>query len=70
MLDWMPRRRKRRAEQAKAEAEAAETARREEEADTDIRKAYMLAHQLAEYRRQDPFAQLVRKAYGGGGEHT
>ena len=64
LLDWMPSRRRRRAERTDAVHEAAITDRREQEADKEIRRAIAVAHRLAEHRRQNHFAQRMRAAYG------
>ena len=64
LLDWLPGRRKRRAEQLDAVHEAAITEQREQEADKEIRHAYTVAHKLAAHRRQNHFADRMRAAYG------
>lgn len=64
LLDWLPGRRKRHAERIAAAHEAAITDQREQEADKEIRDAYMVAHRLAVHRRQNHFADRMRAAYG------
>ena len=64
LLDWLPGRRKRHAERIAAAHEAAITDQREQEADKEIRDAYMVAHRLAVHRRQNHFASRMRAAYG------
>lgn len=63
LTDWLPGRRKRRAEQLDAAHEAAITEQRERAAETDIRHAYAIAHKLAEHRRENHFAQRIQHAY-------
>lgn len=64
LLDRLPGRRKRRAEQADAANEAAITEQREQKTDAEIRHAYTVAHKLAAHRRQNHFADRMRAAYG------
>lgn len=64
LLDWLPSRRRRRAERIDAAHEAAITEQREQEADEEIRHAYAVAHKLAAHRRQNHFADRMRAAYG------
>lgn len=64
LLDWLPSRRRRRAERVDAAHEAEITERREQEHDKEIRHAYVVAHRLAEHRRQNHFADRMRAAYG------
>lgn len=64
LTDWLPGRRKRRAEQLDAAHEAAITEQREQDTHTEIQAAYMVAHKLAAHRRQNHFADRMRAAYG------
>lgn len=64
LLDWLPGRRKRRAERINAAHDAAITEQREHDTHTDIQAAYMVAHKLAAHRRQNHFADRMRAAYG------
>lgn len=64
LLDWLPGRRKRRAERVDAAHEAAITEQREHAADEEIQAAYAVAHKLATHRRQNHFANRMRAAYG------
>lgn len=63
LTDWLPGRRKRRAEQLDAAHEAAITEQRERAADVEIRRAYAVAHKLAEHRDENHFAQRIHQAY-------
>lgn len=67
LADWLPGRRKRRAERIEAAHEAAITEQREQDTHTDIQAAYMVAHKLAAHRRQNHFADRMRAAYGRQG---
>ena len=63
LTDWLPGRRKRRAEQLDAAHEAAITEQREQDTHTDIQAAYAVAHKLAEHRDENHFAQRIHQAY-------
>ena len=67
LLDRLPSRRRRRREEVKAARDAAITERREQDTHTDIQAAYVVAHKLAEHRRQNHFADRMRAAYGRQG---
>ena len=67
ILDRLPSRRRRRHEEVEAAHDAAITQQREQEADKEIRRAYMVAHKLAEHRRENHFADRMRAAYGRQG---
>ena len=64
LLDRLPGRRKRHAEQLDAANEATITEQREQEADAEIRRAYKVAHKLAAHRRKNHFTSRMRAAYG------
>lgn len=64
LLDWLPGRRRRRRDEVEAAHDAAITQQREQETDEEIRRAYMVAHKLAEHRRENHFADRMRAAYG------
>ena len=64
LLEWLPSRRRRRAARIDAAHEAAITEQREQDTHDDIQAAYVVAHKLAEHRRQNHFADRMRAAYG------
>ena len=67
LLDRLPFRRRRRREEVNAAHDAAITEQREQEAESEIRAAYMVAHKLASHRQQNHFADRMRAAYGRQG---